>query len=115
MSNVIITGNLNVLGGGQIADCPIITVIESGDNYIRYSDNTQICYGRLITATTGGNTVTFPKPFLEIPSVCGTFEGGASTTNYYSYIIKGSLTSTGFQIKGFKNEYCDYIAIGKWR
>ena len=69
----------------------------------------------MITPSTGANSITFALPFIETPSVCGTFEGGASTQNYYSFIIKESLSTTGFQIKGFKQEYCDYIAIGKWK
>lgn len=119
--NVKLTGDQSVggvknfTGALKIAGKDAVSIEEIGEGYIRYSDGTQICYNRVITPTTGANSITFPKPFIEIPSVCGTFEGGASTQNYYSFIIKGSLTTTGFQIKGFKHEYCDYIAIGKWK
>lgn len=103
------TGTLKIVGKDAVS------IEEIGEGYIRYSDGTQICHGREITPTTGANSITFPKPFIETPSVCGTFEGVESTQNYYSFIIKRSLTTTGFEIKGFKNEYCDYIAIGKWK
>ena len=99
-----------------IVDQPIVS---SGSNanghWVRFANGTQICYNRVITPSTGANSITFALPFIETPSVCGTFEGGTSTQNYYSFIIKGSLSTTGFQIKGFKQEYCDYIAIGKWK
>lgn len=110
-----IDGVKNFIGTLKIAGKDAVSIEEIGEGYVRYSDGIQICYNRLITPTTGANSVTFPKPFIEAPSVCGTFEGVASTSNYYGFILKDSLTTTGFQIKGYANNYCDYIAIGKWK
>lgn len=99
-----------------IVNQPIVSSNSNANGYwVRFANGTQICYNRVITPSTGANPITFALPFIETPSVCGTFEGVTSTQNYYSFIIKGSLSPTGFQIKGFKHEYCDYIAIGKWK
>ena len=110
----------------------ISSIIESGTGYIRYSDGTQICYGRL--SETGSITTSyaswysydlngsnFAKPFVSTPTLT---LSSAYTSDYIYCMPYGVLYST----TGISNIRVlrpttsgsgvipvNYIAIGRWK
>ena len=92
-------------------------VVEQGTGYIRYNSGIQICWGRKQSNVTGAYSITFPKAFKSgtYPTITTTFEGASGTSNYYSYVIKDSLSNTGCQMKGANGNYMGYSAFGVWK
>lgn len=98
---------------------------ESGSRYIKFNDGTMICYGQvgyIDYAAERHNTITFPRPFINIPAItitpyavyvpndprfCPTYSSA------HSYIHDETNT-------GFISECCycaknAWIAIGRWK
>lgn len=106
-------------------------ITVSGDDYIRLSDGTQICYG---TVQNSGNTIaqntwedvtwTFPVAFADVPKV---FPVHAGSGNRYADIVLGenSKSTTSVNIRFMQKALdstsntnvhkVDVMAIGKWK
>ena len=111
----------------------ISQIIESGSNsngnYVKYADGTMICYGRIYDDITINNVytpgvyymtkrLTFPKTFIDIPTITITplnlnnllssniYSISSSAVDLFVYSFK-SLTGIATRI--------NYIAIGKWK
>lgn len=101
---------------------------SSGENWIRYTDGTQICRvtTAAVTATHQTNVDwkwTFPMPFSSAPTVIATH---STTSNGYSWIeiaaVKKSNTSVNISffnnnsvVESYSNIRADAIAIGRWK
>lgn len=128
MSNFHVTGNLTTNGGeGSDTKYPVIYVVESGENYVRYSDGLQICWGeRTIQRQSTTSVRTYedelPKPFKDASYAVafgmkdnqssgyhdGTVQHYARTASKISVLIdmdNSSRYTTGYT----------YIAIGRWK
>lgn len=101
---------------------------SSGENWIRYTDGTQICRvtTAAVTATHQTNVDwkwTFPMPFSSAPTVIATH---STTSNGYSWIeiaaVNKSNTSVNISffnnnsvVESYSNIRADAIAIGRWK
>ena len=99
--------NGNMTYDGHIVD----TIEERGNNYIRYSNGIQICWGRFYL---DGNSRSFPKSFVNDSSIVLTIT--RLGTEYYDGWIS-SITASNFRpvstnTSGF---VWGYIAIGDWK
>lgn len=100
-------------------DGSIVTVVESGTGYKRYSDGTQECWGGGNTSTTPAN-VNFPKAFSSAPTV--TISGETSSVDMQMRFYKAAAVSaTGFTpvatnvgATAYSAVTYRYRAIGTW-
>ena len=105
------------------------SIVESGTNYVKYSDGTLICYeSNTNDATENADywswcrridhwNVTFPVEFISPPSVTvsGSYQAiisvvtsGLSKTGVTITLLTNSTSSSSSCIR-------NYIAIGKWK
>ena len=85
------------------------TIEEQGDEYIRYSNGLQICWGYVSAGSTV--TINFPKSFSQRPNILVT-----SNTTDTNTIANAQCTNQAVTV------YCNsayygsfYIAIGRWK
>ena len=104
-----------------------IVIEESGEGYIRFSDGTQICYGRFWNVS-NSSIINYPKPFISDPALTLTrdftsegIQSGTCAALWYPTEYNGDRTSH-FTIEGdttlFSENtslYGTYIAIGRWK
>ena len=76
------------------------TIVEKGNNYIRYGSGIQICWGK-VTPTETQTIVTLPKPFVN-----NNYSVGATNNTIQSNQIR-ALATTDYQSSSFK-------AVGQW-
>lgn len=105
-------------------------VEESGNNYIRYANGLQVCWGKGITVSTSGSkqgtnsmrpyygvtNITFPAPFVVAPSVSSQVDENIAW--WVSNANNISATSFDLTIGGDQNNVskpAGYIAIGRWK
>lgn len=89
-------------------------VVASGDNYVRFGDGTQICWGEVLNVPTG-TFVTFPLAFSAIPRFTMTRQYGAPTGGAAQSVWGYNTNNTGTYIGGEINIYSHWIAIGRWK
>ncbi len=117
---------------------PLSNIVDSGKNYIRFSDGTQICFSyqqmSYVTTIGTGSSITIPityaKPFISYPILMVTaFDGcgepdqllesglprkinaGAVTTS----LTKGCCILTNNSPMSTNQVSVNYLAIGKWK
>lgn len=86
---------------------------SSGDNFVRFTDGTQICWGVVTTDATGNKTIAFPGEFISTPIVTANQLGNYSIYSPNIVANASSVTFTCF----FTNQVqtLHYVAIGKWK
>ena len=86
----------------------------SADGYVRIG-NAQIVWGTISNSSQSATSVTFAKGFVSSPTVTVTTSMNANT-NSDAYIVKDSLSSSGFTAYHFSDAVnVHYIAMGKWQ
>ena len=128
------SGKVNVpmtLSNGKSIELNNIT--ESGSNYIRFSDGTQICY-RVVSIQTDDKIThdvdftvytLYPKPFISTPALNvlrQQVNSDMSQLNTNIKVIDAISTVNGASVRfvssaDFAKIYVDfsYIAIGRWK
>lgn len=116
---ILLYHNENIVGTvSQSSGTPTGAVMESdsGDDYIRFADGTQICYGNVSGSSSDDVTWTYPKAFSVAPVVIGTsvsVSGGEGSVtialNSTTSCDVSSYTGSTRQARGI-----NLIAIGKW-
>lgn len=95
-----------------------VSLIDSGTDYIRLGDGTQICHGQ-ITSSVAANTdiaVTFPKPFNALTYNVTFGDLNAETSNTYSSLPNYVRTSTSVMTVRFNGSgSLSWIAVGRWK
>ncbi len=101
------------------------SIVSEGDNYVRYANGLQICYGRFTITLASGNTnggydgVVYPLPFRDRPYVALAPSGG-----YGEYLTIHSEQATNTELRGYyrintsshgDSTTVDYITIGRWK
>ena len=82
--------------------------------YVRIG-NAQIVWGTISNSSQSSTSVTFAKGFVSSPTVTVTTSMNTST-NSDAYILKDSLSSSGFTAYHFSDAVnVHYIAMGKWQ
>lgn len=129
------TGQVLVKNSDTDYDTSWSTIIESGSNdngsYIKYSDGTMICYGRLtITATFVAwgsslyaydympeNPTPYPQSFIDVPQMSATVCGsGAAAIVRFQGTKDGLNFVTIARPTAYDSDYViSYTAIGKWK
>ena len=117
MSNLNITGNLNIAGGGNLQGSPLVALVESGDGYLRYSDGTQICYGDIQVSGTAASfqTRTLPKAFINANYKLFLNYNDTTSTTTISYRAVAYIDRTTTTFRSFNAHNHDFLAIGKWK
>ena len=117
---------------------PLSNIVESGKNYIRFSDGTQICFSLQQISYTNAIEVgksiiiqiTYAKPFISYPILMVTpldgygdpyellesglprnINAGAVTTS----LTKGCCILTNNSKMPMNPAIINYLAIGKWK
>ena len=86
----------------------------SADGYLRIG-NAQIIWGTFSNSSQSSTSVTFAKEFVSSPTVTVTTSMDG-VTNADAYIVKDSLSSSGFTAYHFSGAVnVHYIAMGKWQ
>ena len=86
----------------------------SAAGYVRIG-NAQIVWGTISNSSQSSTSVTFAKGFVSSPTVTVTTSMNANT-NSDAYIVKDSLSSSGFTAYHFSDAVnVHYIAVGKWQ
>ena len=86
----------------------------SADGYVRIG-NAQIIWGTFSNSSQSSTSVTFAKGFVSSPTVTVTTSMDG-VTNADAYIVKDSLSSSGFTAYHFSDAVnVHYIAMGKWQ
>lgn len=119
----------------KIEDLGLKIIVESGSNsngtYIRFGDGTQVCYQELgdYTYTLSGNSsgnidFTYPKPFIERPSLSGSGDPlGTQGVDRIAWLNFRSFSQSVARIKVHNRDSSSigeirglsYKAIGKWK
>ena len=117
---------------------PLSNIVESGKNYIRFSDGTQICfYFQQISYTNeikAGSSVivpiTYAKPFISYPILMVTASDGHGDLNELlesglprnihvgavtTSLTKGCCILTNNSRMSINQVTANYLAIGKWK
>ena len=121
MVNLKISGRFDVLGGGVVNTNLLIS--EQGENYIRYNNGIQICYGTL--TVNNSTTLTLPMPYKD------TSYSFVATTEYEGdkgsrlIVVKtcGKTASTVHCVTStqygtdtqFRSSNILWMSIGKWK
>ena len=110
----------NIAGNADTATkdangCTLSGVVESGTNYIRYSNGIQVCWGTVVISETSGR-ITFPKPFAHSsfspPITC--FGDKALYENYFN-VNNWDTNSFSIERTGQPGSArFNYICIGLW-
>lgn len=114
MSNLNINGIIKSTGGGETL-IPVDLIVEQGNNYIRYYNGLQICWG----TTSGGMsswifTVTLPKPYKDTTyKVFGT--PIAQGSDSYNFNQQEITSSSQFEIRNRAGSDINWLTIGKWK
>ena len=96
--------------GNMTYDSHIVdTIEEQGEEYIRYSNGIQICWGYADAGVTV--TINFPKSFLKRPSISVT----CNTTDTNSVVTAQATNQTMTACCNFEYYGSFYIAIGRWK
>ena len=96
--------------GNMTYDSHIVdTIEEQGEEYIRYSNGIQICWGYVDAGVTV--TINFPKSFLKRPSISVT----CNTTDTNSVVTAQATNQTMTACCNFEYYGSFYIAIGRWK
>ena len=96
--------------GNMTYDSHIVdTIEEQGEEYIRYSNGIQICWGYVDAGVTV--TINFPKSFLKRPSISVT----NNTTDTNSVVTAQATNQTMTACCNFEYYGSFYIAIGRWK
>ena len=96
--------------GNMTYDSHIVdTIEEQGEEYIRYSNGIQICWGYVDAGVTV--TINFPKSFLKRPSISVT----SNTTDTNSVVTAQATNQTMTACCNFEYYGSFYIAIGRWK
>lgn len=77
------------------------------------SNNIAIVAKKVTPSSTGVTSISFGYTFTNNPVVVTTYSGDSNTSNFYGFILKGSITKTGFQAKVYSGNEFYFIAIGK--
>lgn len=98
-------------------DKNVLCVSDSGSNYIRFSNGTQICWGSVQIAT-ASTAVTFPKAFSATPEIVFGLRPGSASERLYN-VLAYPRSTTGFtayanDASGHMAAITSYIAIGSW-
>lgn len=98
--------NVDYVLKSEIAD--LNGVAAGGSNYTRFTDGTQICWGKI------QSTVTFPIAFATTSYCVGMSNGRSGGTFVQSvpYITKKTATNMEISIADYGDSY---IAIGRWK
>lgn len=107
--------NLSIGGTLKIAGKYAVSVEETGEGYVKYSDGTMFCYGFDDNVLSGYmKTITLPKPYKDTNySVVVTPTAQGSDT--YSFYAKVDTTSA-FTVRNRSNaQGIMWQTIGKWR
>ena len=112
----------------QVADkiSAVTSIAASGSNYIRFTDGTQICWGRSNDKYSSARKFTHPVPFVDTNYYIGTAYYGIGTyegtCTYVGYGSNSWISST--YINAPTTTYCvvagtgteaRYIAVGRWK
>lgn len=111
------SGNENVAGVKTFGDGIVSNIIngktpelieEQGTGYIRYSNGLQICWGAFQGVTTSVKTISFPKSFIQEPSL--SVYGSA-------VVVSPDWGKELFYVHGEETSYSafSYQAIGRWK
>jgi len=96
-------------------------IAESGENYIKFSDGTLICYGYIsIPSGSASTTITLPCSFAN------DWEYFVNITNQYSYSNDCTWSTSSLYKNTFKayvtaiktsnvERNASWMAIGKWK
>lgn len=102
------------------------SIAASGNNYIRFTDGTQICWGRSNDKYSSARKFTHPVPFVNADYYIGTaFYGTTKHENTLTYVGYGSNSWLGSSyVQAPTATYCiiagtgteaRYIAVGRWK
>ena len=110
-----VANDLNTLAGTS-------EIVASGDDYIRWANGLQICYGSGSYVKTGA-VITFPQAFASLPRILATTDVSSSfagTSAQRLIIWIGNKSTTGFTLyqntDATSNSYYKcWFAIGRWK
>ena len=92
---------------------PAAAISASGSNYVRFSDGTQLCWGKVNQSSGVAITFSFPVAFKDTNYFAKTdFEGGAADSNLTNY--KTTSVTNRTAIYGGSSAW-RYFAIGRWK
>ena len=112
----------------QVADkiSAVTSIAASGSNYIRFTDGTQICWGRSNDQYSPARKFIHPVPFVDANYYIGTayygmrtYEGtftyvGYGSNSWISSAYINAPTTTYCVVAGTGTE-ARYIAVGRWK
>lgn len=112
----------------QINDKLIKTIVESGTNYVKFTDGTAICWGQFSSTTgtaaqSGQYSSTFTQP-LPFTFLSGTIQGKTISGNparkvnvRFSQALANTNQLVGVVLSDIAsyNATVDYLVIGKWK
>ena len=102
------------------------SIAASGSNYIRFTDGTQICWGRSNDQYSSARKFTHPVPFVDTNYYIGTayygtrtYEGTCTYVGYGSNSWIGSAyinaPATTYCVVAGTGTEARYIAVGRWK
>ncbi len=81
----------------------MLRVTGSGDGWIRFYPNLQICFGYSVTLPQGSVTVNYGAPFSHTPSVNTTIVGDDNKAGAIYTCLVASNNNTAFKLTSFLN------------
>lgn len=98
-------------------------IVASGNDYIRWVNGLQICWGSLSSESGKISTANFPQAFIDMPIITLTsYNGGTSATTSDSRVATlrtgTNNTTVAWHVTSFTNNSSTsarYIAIGRWK
>lgn len=82
-----IDGTLTVNGND------LLTVVEKGPNYIKYSDGTAFIFDKVANISASSGTYTYPIPLTSIATVATNWTG-----NSFGYCVVNNITGTSLTL-----------------
>lgn len=110
MASLNVSGLIKSAGGSLYFDVDLIEAL--GDNFIRYKNGIQICWGE---ANTGRNATTWTniEPFInnEYRVSATISHNGDNAEN----IMVAAKETSRFALRHYNSYSAEFIAIGKWK
>jgi len=87
---------------------------SQGDNYIRYNNGIQICWGRFDGTQTVYFTITYPMPFKDWPYTALN-NGACNMAEWHAEYCTLGFAREQTYISSTTKPWINYIAIGYWK
>lgn len=113
--NIDANGDVTVYAPGKLGVQLLTGIVAYGDNYVRFGNGLQMCWG-YVTNMTPGTAIQYPVAYAEEPKISATLVNSDAVAGSTPVIWINSVTSTNVVLGGnVSSIYATWMSFGKWK